>query len=689
MNLFAPTIFLGAFLLFQIQPLMAKFILPWFGGGPGVWTVCMLFFQTALLAGYAYAHGLTQFFSRRTQAGIHMALLLVALAFLPIVPGAHWKPVTNGDPTWRILLLLTCCLGLPYFVLAATGPLMQEWFSRLHPGVVPYRLYALSNLGSLLALISYPFVFEPALTRLIQARLWTWGLVGFVMLCGACAWRLWRAKPPDKLAKTIAGSNTNLPEVRPPGAAVKVWWFALPACGSVLLLATTNKLCQDMPPIPFLWVLPLSLYLLTFIICFDRPAWYSRKIFMLLLVPLLVVLCHTLLTEDYLLSLRWQILIYGGNLFAGCMVCHGEVYRLKPAPNFLTSFYLLIAAGGAAGGVFVGILSPLLFQSYAELNWGFWLLGALVLGICIREKIKVSLQDGLWPLWPVALTGVLALGAALLIQSRRAALDTVSTSRNFYGVLRVIEANQGNPYHVYKLNHGGTTHGLQFTDPSHAALATTYFNKPSGVGVVLDNFPRQNNRHVGVIGLGTGTLATYGRLGDTFSFYEINPDVEWLAETRFTFLKKSLARVELISGDARLSMEREPPQEFDVLVLDAFTSDSIPVHLLTREAFKIYFRHLKPDGVIAVHISNRHLDLLPVMVGVAKQFHLLIMEISWDDANRPWWFSSYDWVILSRNEPFMQSEPMISHATPMPDQDTANVILWTDDYASLFPVFRR
>jgi SAM-dependent methyltransferase len=284
---------------------------------------------------------------------------------------------------------------------------------------------------------------------------------------------------------------------------------------------------------------------------------------------------------------------------------------------------------------------------------------------------------------------VLALGAVLLLQSRRAKRDTISTSRSFYGVLRLFEMNQHTQYHAYELTHGAITHGLQFTEPPHVARATTYYNEASGVGVVLNHFPRQTNRCVGMVGLGAGTLATYGRPGDTFRFYEINPEVEWLAQTRFTFLRNSAANVEVVPGDARLSLEREPSQQFDVLVLDAFNSDSIPVHLLTREAFEIYFRHLKPDGVIAVHISNRHLNLLPVMVGVAKQFHLMMMEIAWDEPARPSWLSSSDWVILSRNQPFMQSQEMLSHATVMPERDNENAILWTDDYASLFRIIRR
>src|SRR5438128_3536532 len=302
--------------------------------------------------------------------------------------------------------------------------------------------------------------------------------------------------------------------------------------------------------------------------------------------------------------------------------------------------------------------------------------------------MEVRLRNRVWPLWPVMLAGVVALSATLLLQSRRAAGDTISMSRNFYGVLRVFDANANTRYHVHKLNHGSITHGLQFTDPSLSALATTYYHELSGVGVTLRNLPRQTHRRVGLVGLGTGTLAAYGRPGDTFRFYEINPEVRRLAETEFTFLKNSPARVEVVPGDARLSLEREPAQRFDLIVLDAFSSDSLPVHLLTREAFEIYFRHLNPDGAIAIHISNRHLNLLPVMVGVAKQFRLMMMDIKWNDPAKPSWFSPSNWIILSHNQSFMYSQPMMSQATIMPEQDTAKPFFWTDDYASLFRIVR-
>jgi hypothetical protein len=698
LNTFALTIFLGAFLLFQIQPLIAKYVLPWFGGGPGVWTICMLFFQAMLLAGYAYAHATSSHLRRRTQAVLHILLLLLALAFLPIVPGAHWKPEPGADPTWRILLLLTACLGLPYFVLAATGPLLQSWFHTLYPLKVPYRFYALSNAGSLLALVSYPFVFEPNVTRSLQARLWAWSFGGFVVLCGACAWQLLkvqpkvkpkRRKPPKIRAQSprVHSSQVQSSTEEAPTAGNKAWWFGLSACASIMLLAVTNKLCLDMASVPFLWVLPLSLYLLTFVICFDRPAWYVRKWCVLLFFPPFALACYTLY-RGYDASFWQQLIGFSGALFFGCMICHGEVYRLRPPARHLTAFYLFVAAGGAAGGVFVGVISPLVFHSFAELNWGFWLLAVLVSGILIREKSAVRFRNRSWKLWPVLVTGLLVLSGALLFQARRAGEGVILVNRNFYGVLRIVELSPGTKLQAHQLFHGNIIHGLQFTSPPMSTLATTYYNDFSGVGLTLNNFPRQTNRSVGVVGLGIGTLAAYGRSGDRFRFYEIDPEVRWLAENKYSYLKDSKAHIEMVSGDARLSLESEPAQQFDVLVLDAFGSDAIPVHLLTQEAFETYFRHTKEDGAIAILISNRHLNLLPVLVGIAKNFRRLVICVVWDDKSRPPWFASSIWVVLSRNRPFIYSPPIFSHGTRIPSDYAEHPVIWTDDYASLLPIIR-
>jgi len=399
---FAFTIFVGAFLLFEVQPSMGKYILPWFGGGPGVWTTCMLFFQVVLLGGYAYAHLSTRWLSPRLQGVTHIILLVAALLLLPIIPAESWKPTTGGVPVLQILLLLTACLGLPYFVLSSTGPLMQQWFSRTRPGASPYRLYALSNTGSLLALVTYPFFFEQHFTRKTQATLWGWGLVAYAVGCAVCAFKLWRscaltarsnwASEPAPVANENAAalSSGHTPLDQSSDAAGfslfrLLLWLLLPACAAVLLLAVTNKLCQDVASVPFLWVLPLALYLLSFVICFDSPRWYARLPFTLGLIASSAAMCWALF-QGTDLSLYKQIMVYAGGLFCCCMVCHGELYRLRPEPRHLTAFYLMIAGGGAIGGVFVAILAPLLFKDYYELNWGLWSCGLLFVLICSAER---------------------------------------------------------------------------------------------------------------------------------------------------------------------------------------------------------------------------------------------------------------------------------------------------------------
>lgn len=682
MALFALTIFAGAFLLFQVQPLIAKYILPWFGGGPSVWTTCMLFFQTFLLAGYAYAHAITRYVSQKRQPIVHFVLLAVALFFLPIIPSARWRPESFDNPTWRILLLLTVSLSVPYMTLAATGPLLQAWFSKLYPGKSPYRLYALSNVGSLLALISYPILIEPLVTRHNQSKVWSWSFAVFALLCAACAWRVLK-RPPRQQQSTPETSSAMAPV-----GTVKLLWFLLPACGSVLLLATTNKLCQDVASIPFLWVLPLGLYLLTFIICFDRPQWYLRKAALLALVPVLTAFCYTLYRGN-LLSLWLQMIVFGGTLFVCCMICHGEVYRLRPPPAYLTGFYLMIAAGGAAGGVFVAVIAPLIFRSYAELNWGIWILCAIVLLMLLRDKKNGSALPWANPLVPVLSATLILTGGVFLRLSWKDTEEVVQTSRNFYGVLRVREIFAGGPLHAFKLMNGNINHGVQLVAPVMKDLPVSYYGEDSGVGVVMQNFPRKQNRRIGVVGLGIGTLAAYAKAGDTITFYEINPQVEKLAQTQFTYLKDCAGKVDIVMGDARLSLERQVSQQFDILVLDAFSSDAIPTHLLTTEAFEIYFRHLKPDGVIVLHVSNQHLNLFTVVTALAKEFRTMMMYILWQPPSMRSVYADSNWILISRNEPFMTSRAVLQHATIMPEQASAKTLLWSDDYVSLAPILHR
>ena len=763
MAAYALTIFTGAFLLFQVQPLIGKYILPWFGGGPGVWTTCMLFFQMLLLGGYAYAHFTSRWLKPRAQAIVHMVLLLAALALLPITPSDSWKPHGGGNPTLQILALLAVSLGLPYFVLSATGPLIQQWFSRTRPGASPYRLYALSNVGSLLALVSYPFFFETHFTRKTQAGLWEWGLVAYVLCCGFCAVRLWRSEVQSLKSKVQSReSEEGLTDGTPPPTAVsalnhplstinQVLWLLLPACASVLLLATTNKLCQDVAVIPFLWVLPLALYLLSFIICFDSPRWYVRYPFTLALIAALGGLCWALFAaSDWPLSR--QVAMYGGGLFICCMVCHGELYRLKPDPRHLTGYYLMIAAGGALGGLFVAIAAPLLFTDYYEMHWGLFLCGLLFLLVCVTAGAGsatgnewrwlsctlallvfggldwalawlgghtkavprgcfVGLRLGMWAVLILLVVswvarkkfrdfqhwrfltcawlalGLIALGATLWTQARASRSDRVYQSRNFYGVLTVYEHEKKDPLsHYFLLQHGRITHGLQFADPVQATWPISYYGPESGIGLVTAALPA-GRRRIGVVGLGTGTMAAFGRAGDYLRFYEINPQVQAVATSWFSYLPKCPGKVEVAPGDARLSLENEPPQQFDLLVLDAFSSDAIPVHLLTKEAFEVYARHLNTNGVIAVHISNHYLDLEPVVVNLAREFGYKLASIEFEENDDEWWLYSLTWVLLSHNEHIMNS-PDIRKASGSVKTDSSKVPLWTDDFASLFQILR-
>lgn len=756
---YALAIFTGAFLLFQVQPLIGKYILPWFGGGPGVWTTCLLFFQVLLLGGYAYAHATSTRLRPRTQAWVHGVLLLAGLAVLPIVPKEYWKDHLAGNPTWHILLLLAATIGLPYFVLSSTGPLMQQWFSAEHPGVSPYRLYALSNVGSLLALLSYPVYFELKFSRRTQANMWSAGFVVFVALCGYCAWKLWQRHRHDRASapqpSPAAGAVPSIEELESaPRAVDKLLWVALPAIASVLLLAVTNKLCQDVAVIPFLWVLPLALYLLSFVICFDHARWYSRIAFAALLT-IGVAVVFQLLDVANQASLSIQIVGYTATLFVACMFCHGELYQLKPAPRHLTFYYLAIAAGGALGGFLVAVVAPNVFNDYRELPIGLWVLTYLAGIVCFRQastKIAYGAAIGLtlvtfvlpflrarfdsrltmsdewldlytryaWFIfggiavffgcavdsktksllkhWQPRLGGfVMALsvvvGVLVIIQWRGwRDVRVVDASRNFYGTLKVFDYNPDDPeFEYYLLLHGATTHGMQFTADDKAMLHTTYYGETSGVGLAIKHLPTPaGKRRLGLVGLGTGTLATYGTPGDYLRIYEINPAVERLARTRFSHLRRCPAQVDVVMGDARLSMEREVKEnrspQFDLLALDAFSSDAIPIHLLTKEAFALYLRELKPGGVIAVHTSNRYLNLEPVVLRLASEFGLHAAVV-YDDDEPHWWVYRTTWILVTTNQDLLDV-PEIASVTEVVNKSDPRRPLWTDDHASLFQIMK-
>ncbi|MHC4337816.1 MAG: spermidine synthase [Planctomycetota bacterium] len=678
MSIYALTVFVGAFLLFQVQPLIGKYILPWFGGSPEVWTTCMLFFQVLLLGGYAYAHLIVSRLNLRSQVVVHIAFIIIALAALPITPQAGWKPESIENPIFQILVLAAACVGLPYFVLSSTAPLIQNWFSRATAGRPPYRLYAFSNAGSLLALVSYPFIVEPALSRQEQAQIWSLGLVGFAVLCSLCALWVWR-RPAAANSHELGASTGDAGAAIPP-LGTRLLWLALPAGASVELLAVTNKICQDIAVIPFLWVLPLSLYLLSFVLCFHSEKWYVRPVFLIAFALAIGGACVAGRYEEELLA--WQhILIYSTLLLVCCMVCHGELFRLRPDPRHLTRYYLMIAAGGAIGGVFVAVVSPLIFNTYRELHVGIL---ACCLFVLMADK-SPTLRGRRRLVWVVII--LVAGVVAILVQSRRDDdyEKAVLNSRNFFGVLTVWEDDEDEPsIHRYVLQHGATLHGLQFVAPGKRLRATAYYGHSSGAGLAILFFPRQEKRRIGVVGLGVGTLAAYGGESDYIRFYEINPEVKRLAETRFSYLASCRAKVDVILGDARLSMEAEPAQEFDLLVLDAFTSAAVPVHLLTKEAFEIYLSHIKRDGVIAVHVSNQHVDLHSVVWKAAEHFGL---KSAWvDDAgDEDRGILSSDWILLTYNEQFLEIEA-ISRVAEEAEPDLSYIDLWTDDHVNLFQV---
>lgn len=783
--LHAATIFTGAFLLFLVQPLIGKYILPWFGGSPGVWTTCLLFFQSLLLGGYAYAHFTSTYLRPRRQAFLHLVLLALSLAWIPIAPDADWKPLTGDAPTGRILLLLTACLGLPYLVLSTTGPLIQRWFSLTHPGVSPYRLYALSNAGSLLALLGYPFVVEPLLGRDAQSWAWSAGLVVFAVLCGVCAWQVRKlpdvpaiaapdagppkATDPDVAPSSGAGSDAGslvpdaggdaraTPRSDAPPLSAMVFWIALPAIASILLVAITNKLSTDVAVTPFLWVLPLALYLLTFILCFDHPRWYNRGVFSALFAASCAVIWH-LIDEGPSAPLGLQVVGYAVSLFVACMVCHGELYLQRPAPRYLTRFYLFISAGGALGGVAVALVAPRIFTDYHELPIGMWALayfvgvlaligrsralaagafvGTMLIALLLPalrvdpdgsvagwfggwvEKLKefgaanwkellgvfvlgyACMRDGWRPLgrqfdrrmaaFPLFMS--ILLGVVFILQASSHSLTAVEAVRNFYGALKVREYNKElGEEHYYTLSHGVTTHGLQFASGLRQVLPISYYGPTSGVGRIIDELPGQPGRHIGVVGLGAGSMAAYAVPGDRVRFYEINPEVIRLADERFTYLDSTAAAVEIVEGDARLTMEdelrRSQPQKFDLLVLDAFSSDAIPIHLLTAEAFATYLQHMRHEGVIAVHISNRYLDLRPVVEAVAKHHGLVQVTVSDNPDDEKWWLYPTTWVLLSYDYERLHSESLLNVIEAAPDPD-AKTVLWTDDRASVLPVLK-
>jgi hypothetical protein len=694
--MFSAATLLSAFLLFQIQPLIARVILPSFGGTPAVWTTCMLFFQVLLCAGYGYGHLVVGRLSPRRQALVHGAVLMGSLAIIalgwirwgaPMLP-PRAQAASADHPQRAILQLLLLTVGAPYLVLATTGPLVQAWRARLPEGGSPYRLYALSNAGSLSGLIAYPLLVEPLLGLRAQTLTFVALYAVFVaatLLCAGAQARLASLGPqPDARQKEVPPS---------PGPRAYLAWLSLAAIASTLLLSVTNQLCQDVAAIPLLWVLPLALYLMSFILAFDRPRWYPRGVWMGLYALGAAAACWLLPRPEA--KIVWQIVGWSLLLLSGCMICHGELQRARPHPRYLTGYYLALAVGGALGGLLVSVIAPAVFRGYFEVHLAIAAVAVAAVTLLFRDK-----KSAAWH-WRFGAIVRVALPIAVLLLlwplgrhvARSFTADTIQVERSFFGVLRVTRSYPHDPRRARRmLMHGRIIHGLELESDRHRP--TAYYEEHSGIGRALRLHPRRPlGLKVGMCGLGVGTVAAYARPGDTFRFYEIDPDVVRLSRGEpptFGFLAAAGGDVQVAVGDARVTLDEElrsrGPQRFDVLGIDAFSGDAIPVHLLTKEAVALYLQHLRPpDGVLALHISNRHVELFPVVRALAQELGLayLVVDTTYDEQANDALDWESTWVLLARSK-----DALLPYGPPDDEPSDQVVRPFTDDYSNLVQLLK-
>lgn len=682
---YALTIFLSAFLLFLVQPLIAKQILPWFGGSASVWNTCMLFFQSLLLAGYAYADRSVHQLNATRQVGLHATLLLLSLLSLPIIASESWKPLGDEDPILRILGLLIATIGLPYALLSTTTPLIQAWYWRSFRQAVPYRLFALSNAASLAALLGYPTLIEPFFGGRETAIAWSIGYAVFAILCIWVGWRSISApqrstsidndqRPADGLTSIqLSSSHVAQDQEASPSLSRTLSWVLLSALGSAVLLAVTNHLTQNISSVPFLWVLPLALYLISFIVCFDRPAWYHRGVWGVtaaLSLPLMIYFADSL-------ALFQVSGLYAAGLFAVCMFCHGELASLKPHPSQLTRFYLAMSLGGALGALSIAIGAPLLLSGYYELHITVTVIALVLLWRSLNSQ---------W-VWRLGSAGLLA-GVIFLVHQEleEYRLGIREMERNFYGVVRTRDY-PSEPGFRYML-HGAINHGGQLQGEPFEMMPATYYGPSSGYGRLFEAMP-EGPKRVGLIGLGAGALAAYANTGDQWVIYEINPAVVELAKKEFSFLGRMKAPYEIVLGDGRLALEREAPRQYDVLAVDAFSGDSIPIHLVTREAMAAYVKHLAPGGVIVFQATNRFVDLQPVAKRLADSFGLeaVLIEDSPQFTTGPErWYLHTDQIVMTKNKTLLQ-HPAFKEAKAISLRDDVGV--FTDDHSNLLRILKH
>ena len=693
MILFAATIFTSAFLLFLVQPIIAKQILPWFGGSAAVWTTCMVFFQLVLLAGYAYSDGVVRKLAPRSQAILHTVLVIVSLAWLPIVAGESWKPLPDTEPASRILLLLLATVGLPYLLLSTTGPLVQAWFARRYPTAKVYRLFALSNFASLLSLLAYPPLIEPSVTLHWQSWVWSGTYVVFAVLVIASAWHAASAQPVAASSALVQPAGTSAGEREPsaPTARDYLLWFLLAALGSLMLLSFTNHITQNVASVPFLWIVPLVLYLVTFILVFDvgssrgNSGWYYRPVFLPLLFVLVIAIAYGLDDSFAYLNVHVAIPLFCAGLFVACMFCHGELAALRPSPKYLTRFYLMLSVGGAVGGLIVGVVAPLVFNTFLELPLALvacGLLAAWVSWIAPGRVVRPILRWGT-PLTALLVTVVASwyLWSYVSYQYQ----DALLLHRDFYGTLRVKQDGvDSDPQTKRSLVHGVINHGYQSTYEPLRSKPMSYFGPDSGIARVLAYYGDERPAiRVGVIGLGVGALAGWGRAGDTYRMYELVPSVLDIAKSHFWFLTGSKAKIESVLGDGRLSLEREPPQNFDMLSIDAFSSDAIPMHLMTREALRVYKSQIKPDGAIVYNITNRFINLAPMVKLLAEAEGMQAIMISHSPESDEYNYTDY--MIVTSNQKLLANHRFKEAAEI---DKLPGLKVWTDDFNNLFDVLR-
>ena len=656
--LYSLTISCGAALLFLVQPMVAKAILPRFGGSAGVWVTCMLFFQTVLLLGYLYSFAIARYLSPRVQTAVHLALLFVSLSAIPLRPRLEWS--VGVHPTLAILCILAAFVGLPYFVVSTGGPLLQSWYAAGKDAGSPYGLFALSNAVCLLGLLGYPFVIEPLLSLRHQLLCWSCGYAALVLLTSVTALRRRNARAAEEAVDAPAAEN------RP------ALWIALTFCASTLWLAVANHLSQSVAAIPFLWVLPLGLYLLSFALCFEGRGWYRPAVFRWLMPVAWLAVCSQLALPGWAGGLQWEIAIFAAALFVCCMFCHGELAAAKPrGRGNLVYFYLMVAVGGACGAAFVCLVAPHVFTTFLELQIGVTLSILLALPLLYGYSSRKRLLR-------LALMALLAFAFATRFQTTN---TNVIRLRNFYGALQVSDSGAGDSA-VRTLYNGSTIHGRQFLSPERSRIPTTFYGVDSGVGRLLLTWGTAPRR-VGIVGLGAGTVACYGKPGDTFRFYEINPAVIRVASEYFRFLRESPATIEVLADDGRLALEREPLHSFGAIVIDAFSDDAIPVHLLTKEAFAVYTQRLRPGGVIALHVTNRYLELTPLVEALAAAFakQMVLVRNGTDPTRQT---LSADWAVLA--DPGAMPPELAAYNSPRASH--RRLRLWTDDYSNLLGLWR-